>query len=80
MINAVLNQRAAVAAAFDHQYIGPLTVIEFRDTSTLNQHPALALATPRYENQDILRFCIRYPNVSRLRLVSPTFENLTHRI
>ena len=80
MINAVLNQRVAAAAAFEHQYIAPLTVIDVRDASTFNQQPTLALATPRYENRDILRFCIQFPNVSRLKLVGPTVENFSQGI
>ena len=75
MINALVQQRAATAAAFEHDYIAPLTIIDSHDPSVVDQPPALALATPRYKNQDILRFCTRYPDVPRLRLVSPTFAN-----
>ena len=71
MINALVNQRATTAVAFEHDYIAPFTVIDVHDPFALNQPPTLALATPRYRNQDIVRFCIRYPE-SRLRLVSLT--------
>jgi len=75
MINAIMDQRTATPAAFEHDYIAPATVIDVHDASTLHQPPTLALATPRYKNQDILRFCTHYPDVSRLKLVSPTFLN-----
>jgi len=75
MINALMDQRTTTATAFEHDHIAPLIVIDVHDTSALNQPPTLALAAPRYVNQDILRFCIRYPDVSRMRLVGPTFGN-----
>ena len=67
MINDLVNQRAT-AAAFEYDYIVPLTDI---NAPAPNQPPTLALATPCYENQDMLHFCIRHPDVSRLRLVGP---------
>jgi serine/threonine protein kinase len=78
MTNALVDQREATPAAFQHKYIAPLTVINIPDASALNQPPTLALATPRYENQDILSFCIRYPDVSRLKLLIQAAVAIEH--
>jgi serine/threonine protein kinase len=78
MINALVDQRAATPAAFKHEYIAPLTIIDIPDASVLSQPLTLALATPHYENQDILRFCIRYPDVSRLKLLIQAAEAIEH--
>ena len=75
MVGALINQRATAAPALEHDYIVPLTAVNVHDSFVLNQRPTLALATLRYQNEDILRFCIRYLDISGLRMVSPNFAN-----
>jgi len=62
MISALVDQRTAAAAAFEHDHIAPLTVIDAHDVSALNQPLKLALATPRYANQDPIT-CISISHV-----------------
>ena len=70
MLTALLNDRAAAPAAFEHRYISPFGVLDVDMIFGYDHQSIQALVTPRYANGDILDFVNHSSYAPRLPWVS----------